>query len=148
MKKYVCLLVMVLLLMPITVSANIICNDGTVSPSCTDCHRGCCSRHGGCSTSTSSDSTNAGNNVNDNYDNQSSAEQKESENNDYDSQPVVEQENLEESEDEDGMSKSNIIDDDNEENDDSSSDLDTILGLGVTCGIGYGIYRLVRKNKK
>lgn len=27
---------------------NIICNDGTVSPTCQDCHRGCCSYHGGC----------------------------------------------------------------------------------------------------
>lgn len=148
MKKYVCLLVMVLLLMPITVSANIICNDGTVSPSCTDCHRGCCSRHGGCSASTSNDSTNTGNNVNDNYDNQSYAEQEEAENNDYDSQPVVEQEEFEETEDEYDVSKSNIIDDDKKENDDSSNALDTILGLGITGGIGYGIYRLVRKKKK
>ena len=34
---------------PIAVSANIICNDGTISPSCANCHRGCCSHHGGCS---------------------------------------------------------------------------------------------------
>lgn len=27
---------------------NIICNDGTPSPTCKDCHRGCCSHHGGC----------------------------------------------------------------------------------------------------
>ena len=31
------------------VNANIICNDGSVSKSCKTCHRGCCSRHGGCS---------------------------------------------------------------------------------------------------
>lgn len=37
------------LLFPIIVKANIICNDGTRSPSCSDCHRGCCSHHGGCS---------------------------------------------------------------------------------------------------
>lgn len=30
------------------VDANIMCNDGTTSPSCMDCHRGCCSHHGGC----------------------------------------------------------------------------------------------------
>ena len=28
---------------------NITCNDGTISPTCKDCHRGCCSWHGGCS---------------------------------------------------------------------------------------------------
>ncbi len=27
---------------------NITCNDGTTSPTCQDCHRGCCSWHGGC----------------------------------------------------------------------------------------------------
>lgn len=27
---------------------NVICNDGTPSPTCKDCHRGCCSHHGGC----------------------------------------------------------------------------------------------------
>lgn len=27
---------------------NVTCNDGTVSPTCKDCHRGCCSYHGGC----------------------------------------------------------------------------------------------------
>lgn len=39
---------------PIVVNANIICNDGTVSPSCGDCHKGCCSKHGGCSNNSSS----------------------------------------------------------------------------------------------
>ncbi len=37
------------ILFPISVNANIICNDGTVSDTCYDCHRGCCSKHGGCS---------------------------------------------------------------------------------------------------
>lgn len=27
---------------------NIICNDGTPSPTCTTCSAGCCSHHGGC----------------------------------------------------------------------------------------------------
>lgn len=27
---------------------NIICNDGTESPTCEVCRRGCCSHHGGC----------------------------------------------------------------------------------------------------
>ena len=38
-----------LLLLPISVNANIICNDGTISPTCTTCRAGCCSYHGGCS---------------------------------------------------------------------------------------------------
>ena len=33
------------------VSANIMCNDGSKSPSCSDCHQGCCSHHGGCASS-------------------------------------------------------------------------------------------------
>ena len=33
------------------VYANIMCNDGTESPSCYDCHQGCCSHHDGCSKS-------------------------------------------------------------------------------------------------
>lgn len=27
---------------------NVICNDGTESPTCEVCRRGCCSHHGGC----------------------------------------------------------------------------------------------------
>ena len=42
---------------PIVVKANIVCNDGTTSPSCSTCHQGCCSRHGGCSSSSSSSSS-------------------------------------------------------------------------------------------
>ena len=36
------------LITPIIVKANIICNDGETSPTCEDCHKGCCSGHGGC----------------------------------------------------------------------------------------------------
>ena len=32
------------------VYANIMCRDGTVSKTCTDCHSGCCSWHGGCAS--------------------------------------------------------------------------------------------------
>ena len=48
MKKMFFIIGTLLLIYPINASANIICNDGTVSASCTDCHTGCCSRHGGC----------------------------------------------------------------------------------------------------
>lgn len=46
-----------IIFIPNIVSANIVCNDGTISPSCTDCHKGCCSKHGGCSSSSSSSSS-------------------------------------------------------------------------------------------
>lgn len=41
------------------VNANIICNDGTISPKCTTCHRGCCSHHGGCSSGGSASKRNS-----------------------------------------------------------------------------------------
>ena len=44
------------------VFANIMCNDGTRSPSCSDCHRGCCSHHGGCASGGSSYSSGSSNN--------------------------------------------------------------------------------------
>ena len=47
MKKSFLILI---LFIPLTVNANIMCNDGTTSPSCADCHRGCCSQHGGCAS--------------------------------------------------------------------------------------------------
>ena len=57
MKRYRGLYYLILLfalIIPINVSANIMCNDGSVSKSCQDCHRGCCSHHGGCATTYSS----------------------------------------------------------------------------------------------
>ena len=41
-------IIIVLLLLPITINANIICNDGTESKTCETCHQGCCSHHDGC----------------------------------------------------------------------------------------------------
>ena len=49
-KRIMLILLLVVVLFPITVRANIVCNDGTTSPSCADCHQGCCSHHGGCAT--------------------------------------------------------------------------------------------------
>ena len=46
------------------VGANIMCNDGTESPTCTTCHQGCCSWHGGCASSSSRYSSKS----NDSYD--------------------------------------------------------------------------------
>ena len=48
MKKRAFIIILILFSFLI-VNANIICNDGSVSKSCKTCHRGCCSRHGGCS---------------------------------------------------------------------------------------------------
>ena len=62
---------LITILLPIDVKANIMCNDGTPSPSCSDCHRGCCSHHGGCSSGYSS-SSNSGGTTN-NYSNNNSA---------------------------------------------------------------------------
>lgn len=51
MKKILKFLILIFLFFPLIVNANILCNDGTYSPSCTDCHQGCCSHHGGCASS-------------------------------------------------------------------------------------------------
>ena len=48
MKKRMIILTIILFCFCIKVNANIICNDGTESESCTDCHQGCCSGHDGC----------------------------------------------------------------------------------------------------
>lgn len=57
MRKIIGLFLLILVLNPLEVKANIVCNDGTISPSCSTCHKGCCSRHGGCSGSSSSGSS-------------------------------------------------------------------------------------------
>ena len=54
MKRIFITLFIVVILLPLKVKANIMCNDGTVSPSCQYCHSGCCSYHGGCASDSSS----------------------------------------------------------------------------------------------
>lgn len=46
MKKFLIFIICIFMI-PFFVNAGIICNDGH-SSSCSDCHQGCCSRHGGC----------------------------------------------------------------------------------------------------
>ncbi len=46
MKKFIVLIA--LMIMPISISANVLCGDGTTSEKCSACDRGCCSHHGGC----------------------------------------------------------------------------------------------------
>lgn len=50
MKRSFVIVFMFFVLIPFNVKANIMCNDGSISSSCTDCHRGCCSKHGGCTS--------------------------------------------------------------------------------------------------
>lgn len=40
-------------------SGHVICNDGTVSPTCTTCTSGCCSGHGGCASDNACNACNA-----------------------------------------------------------------------------------------
>lgn len=54
-KLYLLTILFVFVSSPLIVSANIVCNDGTTSPTCTDCHSGCCSHHGGCAVNSSTD---------------------------------------------------------------------------------------------
>lgn len=64
MKKVICWIsvFLIILFYPMSVMARIVCNDGTISKSCDDCHQGCCSHHGGCSNSSSSSSSGSTNN--------------------------------------------------------------------------------------
>lgn len=43
------LLIVIIISFAFNVKANVICNDGTTSTTCSVCDRGCCSKHGGCS---------------------------------------------------------------------------------------------------
>ena len=57
MKKYIVMVIIAscsIFINTKAVFANIMCNDGTESPTCSDCHQGCCSWHGGCASSRSS----------------------------------------------------------------------------------------------
>ena len=59
--------VIIVLSAPIFISAKIMCNDGTQSPSCYDCHGGCCSGHGGCADNYKFNDNDNNNHANDNY---------------------------------------------------------------------------------
>lgn len=48
MNRIIMILLFIIICVPEKVHANITCNDGTTSPTCQDCHQGCCSWHGGC----------------------------------------------------------------------------------------------------
>lgn len=50
--------ILILVFLPLKVHANIICNDGTRSATCANCHQGCCSRHGGCTADAQNNDSN------------------------------------------------------------------------------------------
>lgn len=73
-KKAYCIsyiFVLLIILIPVNVNANIVCKDGTVSPSCNDCHRGCCSKHGGCTNASSGSSSSSSGTTNNSSSNNS-----------------------------------------------------------------------------
>lgn len=79
---------LLILFVPTIVNANIMCNDGSISPSCGDCHRGCCSHHGGCSSDASSNSSSSSGTTN-NYSNHNSPS---GNNNDTTQYPTIKEE--------------------------------------------------------
>ena len=84
--------VILIMLLPIVVNANIVCNDGTISPSCGDCHKGCCSSHGGCpNSSSSSNSTNVETNTNNSSSSESTNSNSNTTNNVVETPTIVEQ---------------------------------------------------------
>lgn len=63
MKKKIAFIILTLIVLipSYNVHANIICNDGTISSVCGDCHKGCCSRHGGCTAGAANNTQNSDN---------------------------------------------------------------------------------------
>lgn len=136
------ILFIILLILPMSVSANIICNDGTISPSCQDCHRGCCSRHGGCSNSLASDNSNynsyidEGNSSNNNVkvSEEDLLEKNENKNESY----------IDEIIDEDYSSDNNFVF--NGDTDDTQDDDGNFLGgLAIISIVGYLVYKKKKK---
>lgn len=141
-KRFIVLILISFFLFPLSVNANILCNDGTYSPSCQDCHRGCCSHHGGCATN----SNNSYSNNYSNYDNNNNNET-DSYNNNYNQN----QYNLKETE-ETKVIENNIHNnnkatsaDNNSDSTDTSSDMS--LKVVFVVGVSYFIYVLTKSSK-
>ena len=139
MKRYIVIFMVCFFLLNIQlVSANIVCNDGTVSPTCTDCHRGCCSHHNGCSSSGSytnnsyNNNTTTSNHTNDN----TTTSSNDSSNISSDNSESYATENI------DSNSVSNDTAGDDEEDIDWGA-LGTVGG-----GLALGAYALGRKRRK
>lgn len=116
-KKIVIIAVISVFTLPISVKANILCNDGTHSPTCQDCHQGCCSHHGGCATNYSYE--------------------------DYDEYEDDDYENDEDYNDdwEDDSDNEEYYEDGEKEEDSDSG----ILELGVVGLICYFVYAVIKK---
>ncbi len=122
MKKRLIYVIMVLLMIvPIHINANIICNDGSVSKTCRDCHQGCCSHHGGCASSGSRRSSESSNNSV--YESKSSTK-------------VVDYESV--------RSSNSIYNMNDEEKEDDSSTVTGLTFLGIIGAIIYGVKKKKR----
>ncbi|MBO5414828.1 MAG: hypothetical protein J6A17_04280 [Bacilli bacterium] len=64
LKVLLFLIISLIAFTPNIVLANIRCNDGTYSPTCTYNHSGCCSHHGGVASSSYGSSSNSYNSYN------------------------------------------------------------------------------------
>ena len=135
MKKRIIILVIVLfLLFPIITKANIICNDGTVSSSCQDCHKGCCSRHGGCTNGSSSKSSSK-NNKNKNSTTKSSSNSNKTTNNKVENKKDEMDNTVKEN-------KDKIVDEDED------STVEGPIGLLAIGATIYGIKKSKEKRRK
>lgn len=161
-KRLIYVIIVLLMIVPIYVKANIICNDGTVSATCMDCHKGCCSKHGGCtanptnnnSTNKNSNKSNSGSNNNSSSNNRIANDTSKS--NDNVNEIIEDVKDAEEdnsnSDNNEGNSyikqestKNNItVLDSKKENSDSGSTVGGIATLGVIGAIVYA----VKKRKK
>ena len=131
----------VLFLIPFAVKANIMCNDGTTSPSCQDCHQGCCSHHGGCANSNYNNTVNTNNTYNNTENNDSYDETSDEKNDLYDETDDENYETTTENDDADNET------DNATKSSETTNATDFLIGTGILGGIGYGIYKAKTKNK-
>ena len=124
-------LIILLFVFPTFVYANIICNDGTRSASCQDCHQGCCSRHGGCTTDYTPPIEEEVITEEPVVEKQTTEEMPEETTESTDKQPEIKTDEKEQ--------------ETNEDSSDSGDTASTVLGLIVAGGFGYGIAKKRRK---
>lgn len=131
-KKMIILVIILLLIFPISINANIICNDGTISNSCQDCHKGCCSRHGGCTNNPNSKSNNKKNKTKKSKSKTSSNSKKTSNTNQDENKEIISNE---------------VVKGNNTNNEAEDSSADGIIGLLAVGATIYGVKK-AKGNKK
>lgn len=154
MKKILYIMFIGSLMIPIGVNANIMCNDGTISASCTDCHTGCCSRHGGC---TDNPNNGGGGYSNNNYGSEPAPAPAPTPAPEPEPTPVPEIPAEQSQYDDTTDSNDNITDEDNDTdynyyqsdlNSEDNKEEDPAAGLGVlgllAAGLGVG-YKVMKK---